>query len=30
MPTIDRITVYACLLLIAYCGLLAGVLHNVR
>ena len=27
---LDRITVYACLLLIAYCGVLAGVLHNVR
>ena len=30
MPTIDRTTIYACLLLAAYCGVFAGLVQAVR
>ena len=30
MPTLDRITLCACLLLAAYCGVLAGLVQAVR
>ena len=30
MPTLDRITICACLLLAAYCGIGAGLVQAVR
>lgn len=30
MPIIDRITICACLLLAAYCGVIAGLVQAVR
>ena len=30
MPTLDRITLCACLLFVAYCGVFAGLVQAVR